>query len=316
MLIFADDYTGIPCLFCFFCGMNKHKAGFVNIIGLPNVGKSTLMNRLTGERLAIMSPKAQTTRGRLIGIVNEDDFQIVFSDTPGYINEPAYALQQSMNSFVKEAFEDADILLFITDKYQKVEEQEALIAYCNKTKLPTIVLLNKVDLCKQDELPKLQEQWEQLIPNAQFLAVSAKENFNVEHIVKMIVTLLPENPPYYDKEMLTDRNMRFFVSEIVREKIFLQYEKEIPYSCEVVVEEYKESDTLDKIRCIIFVERDSQKNILIGAKGSAINKLGIEARKEIEAFLGKKVYLDLFVKVRANWRSNELDLKRFGYKND
>ena len=294
--------------------MNKHKAGFVNIVGLPNVGKSTLMNRLTGERLAIMSPKAQTTRGRLIGIVNEDDFQIVFSDTPGYINEPAYALQKSMNGFVEEAFEDADVLLFITDKYQKVEEQEALIAYCNKTKLPTIVLLNKVDLCKNDELQKLQSQWEKLIPNSRFLAISAKENFNVAGVVQLILEYLPESPSYYDKETLTDKNTRYFVSEIVREKIFLQYEKEIPYSCEVVVEDYKETETLDKIRCIIFVERDSQKNILIGAKGTAINKLGIEARKEIEAFLDKKVYLDLFVKVRANWRNNEQDLRRFGYK--
>ncbi|HEY0261888.1 MAG TPA: GTPase Era, partial [Chitinophagales bacterium] len=256
----------------------------------------------------------QTTRGRLIGIVNEDDFQIVFSDTPGYINEPAYALQKSMNGFVEEAFEDADVLLFITDKYQKVEEQEALIAYCNKTKLPTIVLLNKVDLCKNDELPRLQTQWENLIPNSRFLAISAKENFNVEGIAKMILEFLPDSLPYYDKETLTDKNTRYFVSEIVREKIFLQYEKEIPYSCEVVVEEYKETEKQDNIRCVIFVERESQKNILIGAKGAAINKLGIEARKEIEAFLSKKVYLDLFVKVRTNWRNNENDLRRFGYK--
>lgn len=294
--------------------MNTHKAGFVNIVGLPNVGKSTLMNRLTGERLAIMSPKAQTTRGRLIGIVNEADYQIVFSDTPGYINEPAYALQQSMNGFVKEALEDADVLLFITDKYQKTDEQQKLIDYCNQSKLPVIVLLNKVDLCKENELPKLQTLYETLIPNSRFLAISAKENFNVDGIIKMILELLPESPPYYDKETLTDRNTRYFVSEIVREKIFLQYEKEIPYSCEVVVEEYKELEKMDTIRCVIYVERDSQKNIVIGAKGAAINKLGIEARKEMEAFLGKKVYLNLFVKVRDGWRNNENDLKRFGYK--
>lgn len=291
-----------------------HKAGFVNIIGLPNVGKSTLLNGLIGERLSIISPKAQTTRGRLIGLVNQEDCQVVFSDTPGYVNEPAYELHRTMNNYIHEAFEDADVLMLITDKYQSEDEQQFLIKQCCQSKLPVIIVLNKVDLCKPAEIPAIQARWESLIPGARFIAVSAKENFNTQGIIEMVKPFMPESPAYYSKEDLTDRNMRYFVAEIVRENIFLQYEKEIPYACEVVVEEYKELDTMDRIRCVIYVERDSQKNIVIGSKGSAINKLGTASRKQIEGFIDKKVFLDLFVKVRDGWRNNELDLKRFGYK--
>jgi GTPase len=292
----------------------NHKAGYVNIIGLPNVGKSTLMNAIVGERLSIISPKAQTTRGRLLGIINEDDAQIIFSDTPGYVNQPAYELHKSMNNFVHEAFEDADVIMLITDKYQSIDDQQFLINQCAKTSHPTIVVINKVDLCKAEELPKLEQQWNELLPNARIIAVSAKENFNTANMIQLVKEFLPEADAYFDKETLTDRNLRFFVGEIVREKIFLQYEKEIPYACEVIVEEYKESETMDRIRCIIYVERDSQKNIVIGAGGKAINKLGTEARKDIEKFIDKKVFLDLFVKVRDGWRSNDKDLKIFGYK--
>jgi GTP-binding protein Era len=292
----------------------NHKAGYVNIVGLPNVGKSTLMNAILGERLSIISPKAQTTRGRLNGIINEEDAQIIFSDTPGYINQPAYELHKSMNHFVHEAFEDADVIMLITDKFQSDYEQQFLIDQCNKTKLPVVVVMNKVDLCKPEELNKHEEKWNKLIPNSRFIAISARENFNTTNLISLVKDFLPESEAYFDKDLLTDRNLRFFVGEIVREKIFLQYEKEIPYSCEVIVEEYKELESIDRIRCIIYVERDSQKNIVIGSGGKAINKLGTEARKEIEAFLDKKVFLDLFVKVRDGWRNNELDLKKFGYK--
>jgi GTP-binding protein Era len=272
------------------------------------------MNAILGERLSIISPKAQTTRGRLNGIINEEDAQIIFSDTPGYINQPAYELHKSMNHFVHEAFEDADVIMLITDKFQSDDEQQFLIDQCNKTKLPVVVVMNKVDLCKPEELNKHEEKWNKLIPNSRFIAISARENFNTTNLISLVKDFLPESEAYFDKDVLTDRNLRFFVGEIVREKIFLQYEKEIPYSCEVIVEEYKELETMDRIRCIIYVERDSQKNIVIGSGGKAINKLGTEARKEIEAFLDKKIFLDLFVKVRDGWRNNELDLKKFGYK--
>jgi len=293
-----------------------HKAGFVNIVGLPNVGKSTLMNALVGERMSIISPKAQTTRHRIIGIVNEENYQIVFSDTPGYINEPAYQLHRSMNNFVHQSFEDADVLLFITDKYQKAEEQAFIVSQITKSSVPCILLLNKIDLCKEGEVEKLEAYWKEQLPKAEFLAISAEKKINIEQIATGVLKHLPESPAFYGKDELTDRNMRYFVAEIVREKIFLNYDKEIPYSCEVDCEDYKETDKIDRIRCLIYVERDSQKNIIIGKGGSAINKVGTEARKDIEEFIGKKVFLDLFVKVRPNWRNNELSLKSFGYKGD
>jgi GTP-binding protein Era len=291
----------------------KHRAGFVNIIGLPNVGKSTLMNGLVGENMSIISPKAQTTRHRLLGMVNTDDYQIVFSDTPGYINQPAYKLQSTMNDFVETAFEDADVLIFVTDKFQKDEEQKHLMELITKTKIPTFVVLNKIDLYSKEETEKLLAEWKEKLPGCEVIPITASSGINAKKIIKKIVELLPESPQYYYKEQLSDRNTRFFVTEIVREKIFLNYTKEIPYSCEVVVETYKEEETIDRIRCIIFVERDSQKGIIIGNKGEALKKVGTEARKAIESFIGKKVHLELFVKVKDNWRNNAATLKNFGY---
>ena len=291
----------------------NHKAGFVNIIGLPNVGKSTLMNQLVGERMSIISPKAQTTRHRILGMVNADDYQIVFSDTPGYINQPAYKLQSSMNDFVANAFEDADVLIFVTDKFQKEEEQKHLIELIQKSNIPTFVLLNKIDLYQQEELENMVAEWKKKLPKCEVIPITAASGINAKKVIKKIVELLPESPPYYDKDQLNDRNTRFFVSEIVREKIFLNYTKEIPYSCEVIVESYKEDEKIDRIRCIIYVERDSQKGIIIGNKGDALKQVGIEARKDIEAFVGKHVHLELFVKVKDKWRDNANTLKNFGY---
>ena len=293
----------------------KHKAGFVNIIGLPNVGKSTLMNQLVGERMSIISPKAQTTRHRILGMVNSENYQIVFSDTPGYINQPAYKLQSNMNNFVASAFEDADVLIFVTDKFQKEEEQKHLIELIKKSKVPTFVLLNKIDLYQKEETDKLVAEWEKKFENSEVIPITASSGINSKKVINKIVELLPESPPYYDKEQLTDRSTRFFVSEIVREKIFLNYTHEIPYSCEVIVEEYKEEEKMDRIRCIIFVERESQKGIIIGKKGESLTKVGTEARKEVESFLGKKVFLELFVKVKDKWRDNANTLKNFGYTN-
>jgi len=290
----------------------NHKAGFVNIIGLPNVGKSTLMNQLIGERLSIISPKAQTTRHRILGMVNAEGYQIVFSDTPGYINQPAYKLQSNMNDFVANAFEDADVLIFVTDKFQKEEEQKHLVELIQKKKIPTLVLLNKIDLYQKQETEDLVAYWKEKL-NADVIPITASSGINAKKVIKKIVELLPESPPYYDKDQLTDRNTRFFVSEIVREKIFLNYQKEIPYSCEVIVDSYKEDEKIDRIRCIIFVERESQKGIIIGNKGEALTKIGTEARKEIEKFIDKKVYLELFVKVKDNWRNSAAALKGFGY---
>lgn len=291
----------------------KHKAGFVNIIGLPNVGKSTLMNALVGERMSIISPKAQTTRHRIMGMVNAEDYQIVFSDTPGYINQPAYKLQSTMNDFVADAFEDADVLIFVTDKFQKEEEQRHLIELIQKREIPTFILLNKIDLYQKDETEALIAGWKKILPKCEVLPITATSGINSKKVIRKIVELLPEAPPYYDKEQLTDRNVRFFVSEIVREKIFLNYTHEIPYSCEVVVETYKEEERLDRIRCVIFVERESQKGIVIGNKGEALKKVGTEARKEIEEFIGKKVHLELFVKIKDKWRDNPNTLKNLGY---
>lgn len=291
-----------------------HKAGFVNIIGLPNVGKSTLMNALVGERLSIISPKAQTTRHRIIGLVNEPEYQIVFSDTPGYVNRPAYALHRNMNGYVHQSFEDADVVFFITDKYQPMEEQSFIIDQLNKTKAATVLVFNKIDQCKDGEVEQYQAAWKAQLPNANFIPISALNNTNIDQLISYVVKNLPESEAYYDKDSLTDRHIRYFVAEIVREKIFLNYHKEIPYSCQVVCEEYKESDDMDRIRCTIYVERESQKNIVIGKGGSALNKVGIEAREDIEEFIGKKVFLGLYVKVKANWRNNDQTLRSFGFE--
>jgi GTP-binding protein Era len=291
-----------------------HKAGFVNIVGLPNVGKSTLMNALVGERLSIISPKAQTTRHRIIGLVNEPGYQIVFSDTPGYVNRPAYALHRSMNGYVHQSFEDADVVFFITDKYQPMDEQAFIIDQINKTKAATVLVFNKIDQCKEGEVEHWQGIWKAQLPNTNFIAISALNNTNIDQLIDYVVKNLPESEAYYDKDSLTDRHIRYFVAEIVREKIFTNYHKEIPYSCQVVCEEYKESDDMDRIRCTIYVERESQKNIVIGKGGSALNKVGIEARTDIEEFVGKKVFLGLYVKVKANWRNNDQTLRSFGFE--
>jgi GTP-binding protein Era len=295
--------------------MEGHRSGFVNIVGLPNVGKSTLMNALTGERLSIITPKAQTTRHRIMGIVNDENYQVVFSDTPGYINQPAYKLQTNMNDFVDEALEDADVILFVTDKNQKEEEQAHLVELLLNTKAASLVLINKMDLCQQGEVEKLIAFWKEKLPKSEVLAISASSGINSKKVIKKIVELLPVHPAYYDKDQLTDRNVRFFVSEMVREKIFLNYIAEIPYSCQVEVDTYEESEKIDKIRCVIYVERESQKMILIGKKGESLKTVGIEARAEIEKFLGKHVHLELFVKVKDKWRNDPISLKHFGYDN-
>ena len=291
-----------------------HKAGFVNIIGLPNVGKSTLMNALVGERLSIISPKAQTTRHRIIGLVNEPGYQIVFSDTPGYVNKPAYALHKSMNTYVHQSFEDADVLFFITDKYEKLEDQAFIMEQIKRVNTPSVVVFNKIDQCREGEVDTWRAIWQRELPNAEFIPVSALNGTNVDQLIAFVLTKLPDSEAYYDKDSLTDRHIRYFVAEIVREKIFTNYHKEIPYSCQVVCEEYKESDDMDRIRCTIYVERDSQKNIVIGKGGSALNKVGIEARQDIEEFVGKKVFLGLYVKVKDNWRNNDQTLRSFGYE--
>lgn len=291
-----------------------HHAGFVNIVGLPNTGKSTLLNALVGEKLSIISPKAQTTRHRLIGIVNHTDCQMVFSDTPGYINEPAYALQHSMNTYVHQSFADADLLFFTTDKYQKMAEQAFIINQIRQVQTPAVVVFNKTDLCRPGELEMWQAIWQRELPDAAFIAVCARNHEGIERLLTFAEQHMPESEAYYDKDALTDRHMRYFVSEIVREKIFLHYQKEIPYSCQVVCEEYQESPDIDRIRCTIFVERESQKNIVIGKGGTALTGVGTEARKDIEDFLGKKVFLGLHVKVKENWRNNDNTLRAFGFE--
>lgn len=292
-----------------------HKAGFVNIIGLPNVGKSTLMNALVGERMSIITPKAQTTRHRILGMVNAEDYQIVFSDTPGYINQPAYKLQKSMNDFVEGALQDADVLMFVTDKSQLVEDEKYLSEIIQTAKVPTVVVLNKIDLYQKPELEQLLQSLKERFPKSEILPLTASSGISVKKVLKKLVALLPDSPPYYEKDQLTDRNLRFFVAEIVREKIFLNYTKEIPYSCQVEIEEYKEGEKLDRIKCIIFVERESQKPILIGNKGDMLKLVGTQARKDIETFIDKKVHLELVVKVKDKWRSNDTTLKKFGYSN-
>ena len=288
-----------------------HKAGFVGIIGKPNVGKSTLMNRLVGEGLSIVTHKAQTTRHRIKGILNTEDYQIVFSDTPGLL-EPHYLLQEKMMDFVKATLEDADAVLFISDLSEAYMD-EAIIEKLSAVKAPLIVILNKIDLSTQDEINKLVHGWKKKLKPLAVIPVSALKKFNTEKIIEAIVELLPEAPPYFPKDSLSDANERFFVSEIIREKIMLHYQQEIPYSTEVIVEAFKDEEKIVKIAATIFVERDSQKGILIGKAGEDIKRIGVEARIDIEKFLGKKVFLELFVKVEKEWRKNENKLRRFGY---
>ena len=290
-----------------------HKAGFVNIVGNPNVGKSTLMNDLVGERLSIITSKAQTTRHRIMGIVNTDDYQIVFSDTPGVL-KPKYKLQQSMLDFSTGALTDADVLVYVTDVVEDPSKNADFVEKVAREKVPVLLVINKIDLLKdQNELEAVVERWHSLLPNAEVFPVSAKERFNVDNLMNRLVALLPESEPYFGKDALTDKPARFFVTEIIREKILLNYEKEIPYSIEVIVEKFEETETSIHIMAVIYVERESQKGILIGHGGSKLKKVGIEARKEIETFFGKKVDLRTFVKVEPNWRNRESKLKAFGY---
>ena len=290
-----------------------HKAGFVNIVGKPNAGKSTLLNQLMGEKLAIVTQKAQTTRHRIFGIYNEEDVQIVFSDTPGVL-DPKYELQEKMMDFVKESLQDADIFLFIVDILDKSQPSEFLLEKLNKIPIPVLLLINKIDKSNQKEMEECVEYWHKLIPKAEILPISALNAYNTEYILPKLKSLLPENPPYYDKEQFTDKSERFFVNEAVREKILLNYDKEIPYSVEVITELFKEKEGIIFIDSIIYVERDTQKGILIGHKGDAIKKVGTEARLDLEKFFGKKIHLNLFVKVKKDWRKNERDLKNFGYR--
>ena len=288
-----------------------HKAGFVGIIGKPNVGKSTLMNRLVGEGLSIVTHKAQTTRHRIKGILNTEDYQIVFSDTPGIL-EPHYLLQEKMMDFVKATLEDADAVLFISDLSEAYMDN-AILEKLSAVKAPLIVVLNKIDLSTQEEINKLVHGWKKKLKPLAVIPVSALKKFNTEKIIEAIVELLPEAPPYFPKDSLSDANERFFVSEIIREKIMLHYQEEIPYSVEVIVEAFKDEEKIVKIAATIFVERDSQKGILIGKGGEDIKRIGVESRIDIEKFLGKKVFLELFVKVEKEWRKNENKLRRFGY---
>jgi GTP-binding protein Era len=293
--------------------MTKHKAGFVNIIGNPNVGKSTLMNAFIGERLSIITSKAQTTRHRILGIVNGDDFQILFSDTPGII-KPAYELQASMMDFVKSAFEDADILIYMVEIGEKELKDEAFFNKITNSAVPVLLLINKIDLSSQEEVEEKVAYWQEKVPNAIIYPISALRNFNVETIFEKIVELLPESPAFYPKDQLTDKPERFFVNEAIREKILIHYKKEIPYAVEIDTEEFFEEKNIIKIRSIIMVERDSQKGIIIGHKGAGLKRVGSEARRDLEKFFGKKIYLELYVKVNKNWRNDVKQLRKFGYK--
>ena len=289
-----------------------HKAGFVNIVGNPNVGKSTLMNQLVGERISIATFKAQTTRHRIMGIVNTDDMQIVFSDTPGVL-KPNYKMQEMMLAFSESALADADVLLYVTDVVENPEKNMEFLEKVQKMNIPVLLLINKIDQSNQKDLGNIVMKWHSLLPNAELLPISAKNKFGVDMLLKRIKELLPESPAYFDKDQLTDKPARFFVSEIIREKILLYYDKEIPYSVEVKVESFKEGEKSINIRAIIFVERDSQKGIIIGHQGVALKKVGSESRKALEKFFGKKVFLETFVKVDKDWRSSEKELDSFGY---
>ena len=295
--------------------MENHKAGFVNIIGKPNVGKSTLMNALTGEKLSIITSKSQTTRHRISGIINGDDFQIVYSDTPGIILNPAYKMQEAMNNFVSSSLQDADIMLFITDIYEKEEDEPVdTLRKLGYIEIPKILLINKIDLDKENKVEELVEHWKAKDIFDHVIPISALNKENVDILMGLILQSLPTHPAFYPKDTLTDKPERFFMSEIIREKILMNYKKEIPYSCEVEIEEFKEDDKIVRIRAIIYVERKSQKGIIIGNQGAAIKKMATQARKDMEIFLCKKVFLETFVKVQEKWRSNERDLKNFGYQ--
>ena len=291
-----------------------HKAGFVNIIGNPNVGKSTLMNAFMGEKLSIITSKAQTTRHRILGIVNGDDFQVILSDTPGII-KPAYELQSSMMDFVKSAFDDADILIYMVEIGEKELKDKAFFEKIKSSKAPVLMLLNKIDKSNQEQLEAQAALWQQNVPNAEFFPISALEGFNVKNVLDRIIELLPESPAYYPKDQLTDKPERFFVNECIREKILIHYKKEIPCAVEVLTEEFFEEEGIIRMRSVIMVERETQKGIVIGHKGSALKRVGVEARKDLEKFFGKQVHLELYVKVNKNWRSNQNQLKRFGYNN-
>jgi len=291
----------------------KHRAGFVNIIGNPNVGKSTLMNALVGEKLCIVTAKAQTTRHRIMGIVNTDDYQIVYSDTPGIL-KPNYRLQKNMMDFVDTALGDADIILYVTDTVEKSDKNADYIEKLQKLDCPIVVVVNKIDISDQPKVVSLMEWWQEKLPAARIIPVSAKEKFGLENVLDAVVEQLPVSPPWFDKDAFTDRNLRFFASEIIREKILLNYEQEIPYSCEVVVESFKEGAERYDISAVIYVMRDSQKGILIGKGGSALKKLGTQARLEMEDFFQKKVFLSLFVKVDNDWRESRRELRKFGYE--
>jgi len=290
-----------------------HKAGFVNIIGNPNVGKSTLMNAFVGERLSIITSKAQTTRHRILGIVNGDDFQVLLSDTPGII-KPAYQLQNNMMDFVKSAFEDADVLLYLVELGEKELKDEEFFRKITNSKVPVLLLINKIDIGNEDLLKSALALWQEKVPNAEIFAISALQNFGVAEVFNRILELLPESPPFYPKDQLTDKPERFFVNETIREKILMHYKKEIPYSVEIDTEEFFEEEHIIRMRSIIMVERDTQKGIIIGHKGAALKRVGIEARKDLEKFFGKQVHLELYVKVNKNWRSNDKQLRRFGYQ--
>ena len=291
-----------------------HKSGFINIIGNPNVGKSTLMNNLVGEKLSIITSKAQTTRHRILGIVNGDNFQLIFSDTPGII-KPSYELQDSMMDFVKSALEDADVILYMVEIGEKSIKDPDVHNKIQSTKIPTIILINKIDLSNQEDLENQINIWSNKYPNTEIYPISALNNFNTEKVINRIIELIPESPAYFPKDQLTDKPERFFVNEKLREKILLYYNKEIPYSVEVQTEEFKEEESIIKIRSLILVERESQKGIIIGHKGVALKKIGTKARIDLEKFFGKKVFIELHVKVSKNWRSNLNQLKKFGYRN-
>ncbi|RGN46008.1 MULTISPECIES: GTPase Era [unclassified Bacteroides] len=292
-----------------------HKAGFVNIVGNPNVGKSTLMNALVGERISITTFKAQTTRHRIMGILNTDDMQIVFSDTPGVL-KPNYKLQESMMNFSVSALSDADVLLYVTDVVEKPDKHNDFIEKVRLQTFPVLLLINKIDLTDQQTLEKLVEEWKELLPQAEIIPISAISKFNIDYVLRRIKELLPDSPPYFGKDQWTDKPARFFVTEIIREKILLYYDKEIPYAVEVVVEQFKEEPKMIHINAVIYVERESQKGIIIGKQGKALKKVASEARKELERFFNKTIYLETFVKVDKDWRSSDKELRNFGYQLD
>ena len=291
----------------------KHRAGFVNIIGNPNVGKSTLMNALVGEKLSIVTAKAQTTRHRIMGIVNGEDYQIVYSDTPGIL-KPKYRLQESMMNFVETAIGDADTILYVTDTVEQPDKNDEWVEKLQRLECPVILVINKIDISTQEKVVELMRWWQEKLPKATIFPASAQEKFNLDSIFEAIVASLPVAPPWYDKDVFTDRTLRFFASEIIREKIFLNYSQEIPYSCEVVIEQFKEGEERYEISAVIYVERETQKGIIIGKGGTALKKVGTQARLDMEDFFQKKIYLNLFVKTDDGWRQSKKELKRFGYE--